>query len=379
MIIEKGNSYINPKKSIRFKIFITCFVFLFLVIACILLIVMIPKVKYNNAIKLMDDGKYNEAISAFEENNEYKDSEIKIEECKKAIIDNKYNNTLELMTKEMYTEAISAFEELDGYKDSKLKIEECKNAIIEKNYMKALMLMNEGKIQDAHDVFIQLGDYKDSILKIEFINEIKQLNNVIMGDYIKFGKYEQDNNFSNGKEKIEWLVTDKKDGKILLVSKYLLDYKKYNSSYIETTWESCTLRKWLNNDFYTIAFSADEQSLISKEKASADHNPEHETNPGNTTQDNIFLLSGLEAKKYFGSDDARKCSPTEYAAAVTNGMWKISSGPCWWWLRTPGRTQSDASLVATNGIVDYMGDYVISRAPIGVRPALWIDLNDNTK
>ena len=26
----------------------------------------------------MDDGKYNEAISAFEENNEYKDSEIKI-------------------------------------------------------------------------------------------------------------------------------------------------------------------------------------------------------------------------------------------------------------------------------------------------------------
>ena len=60
-------------------------------------------------------------------------------------------------------------------------------------------------------------------------------------------------------------------------------------------------------------------------------------------------------------------------------MWKISSGPCWWWLRTPGRTQSDASLVATNGIVDYLGDYVISRAPIGVRPALWIDLNDNTK
>ena len=40
---------------------------------------------------------------------------------------------------------------------------------------------------------------------------------------VTFGTYEQDGNASNGAEPIEWYVLDEKDGKKLLVSKYILD------------------------------------------------------------------------------------------------------------------------------------------------------------
>ena len=33
---------------------------------------------------------------------------------------------------------------------------------------------------------------------------------------LKFGRYEQDNNFDNGEEEIEWIVLAKKDGQVWL-------------------------------------------------------------------------------------------------------------------------------------------------------------------
>ncbi len=46
---------------------------------------------------------------------------------------------------------------------------------------------------------------------------------VEVGDVIYFGSYEQDNNLSNGKEEIEWIVLAKENRKALLISKYALD------------------------------------------------------------------------------------------------------------------------------------------------------------
>ena len=58
----------------------------------------------------------------------------------------------------------------------------------------------------------------DYVNEINNENEIKNISeltaaDVKVGDYIKFGAYEQDNNTSNGKEDIEWLVLEVKDGK----------------------------------------------------------------------------------------------------------------------------------------------------------------------
>ena len=199
------------------------------------------------------------------------------------------------------------------------------------------------------------------------------LSSVYAGNYLKFGAYEQDNNLSNGREEIEWLILEVKDGRALLISKYALDCQQYNTDHTNVTWETCTLRQWLNNDFINAAFSADEKAIIPTVTVSADQNPDYNTYSGNATQDQIFLLSMAEAYRYFSSDSARQCKPTNYA--VANGADVNSSdGICQWWVRSPGDAQDSAASIYYNGDGDMSG-YFVYRNYIAVRPALWIDLN----
>lgn len=64
--------------------------------------------------------------------------------------------------------------------------------------------------------------------------------------------------------------------------------------------ENCSLREWLNEEFYNSAFSNSEKEQILSVTVPADKNPEYDTNSGNDTEDKIFLLSVSEAKKYLG-------------------------------------------------------------------------------
>ena len=247
----------------------------------------------------------------------------------------KYNNAIALMDAGKYGEALLVFEALEGYKDSANKIEEC-----------------------------NINIYGEEVW-----NKVKSVN---VGDTYRFGSYEQDNNKSNGQEDIEWLVLAKEGTKILVISKEALDCKPYNTSDTDVTWETCTLRKWLNNDFINAAFSADERTMIPTVTVSADKNPDYSTNPGNATQDQVFLLSITEVNKYFSSDSARQCKPTDYA--VANGAWESDSGNCWWWLRSHGFYQNNAARVDDDGGVGGLGVNV-DHVHGAVRPALWIDLN----
>lgn len=258
------------------------------------------------------------------------------------IPNSKYNAAVALMNNKKYDEAITAFEAMDGYKDSENRLENC-----------------------------YIGKYGE-----EKWNKIK---NIKVGDTYTFGAYEQDNSTSNGKEAIEWTVLDKDGMSLLLISKQALDCQQYNTSYTDVTWESCSLRKWMNGTFLNKAFNAEEQAQIQNTTVSADKNPEYNTNPGNATTDKVFLLSINEVEKYFNSDEARKCAPTAYAkaqGAYTSDSYKTASGAatCWWWLRSPGFNQNYAADVSTGGSVYYGGDRVHSEYG-AVRPALWINLD----
>lgn len=48
-----------------------------------------------------------------------------------------------------------------------------------------------------------------------------------VGDYVEFGKYEQDNDNSNGQEPIKWQVLDIDDDKALLIADKVLDNVQY--------------------------------------------------------------------------------------------------------------------------------------------------------
>jgi hypothetical protein len=215
---------------------------------------------------------------------------------------------------------------------------------------------------------------------VEVTNEISvntgKFSDAGVGDTITFGRYEQDNNTSNGKEEIEWRVLAKEGNKILVISEKAIDCQQYNTEYTEVTWETCTLRKWLNETFFKEAFSADEQKMIPETKVTADANPSYSTSPGNDTTDRVFLLSITEAEKYFGSNDDRMCVPTKHA--IENGAWtsisykKDGEATCWWWLRSPGYDSYDTANVDDVGYIYYSGGSV-DNSDGCARPALWIE------
>ncbi len=219
-----------------------------------------------------------------------------------------------------------------------------------------------------------------------------------VGDIITFGKYEQDNNLSNGSEDIEWIVLDKKDGKVLLLSKYGLDTKKVcddpDIGY-EATWESSKTRLWLNGDFYSSAFSTDEQNKIyTTQIINEDVGPYTKTvyddnlnatdisyyvDGGNNTEDKVFLLSVDEVNSYVSADD-RICFATDYA--IANGAWTVmrnapdayDKDSSYWWTRTIGEEKWWTSAVLYDGSYGYK-NYSISNLAEGitVRPAMWVD------
>lgn len=287
----------------------------------------------------------------------------------KVIIPNgKYNDAVALMDAGQYEEAIVAFEAMDGYKESTEQITECK-------YLSAVALMDAGQYEKAIAAFKALDGYKDSVDKANIVRceyKLEKLKTAEVGDYVFFGAYEQDNDTSNGKEDIEWLVLDKQENQLLVISKYALDCKEYNTKLTDVTWKTCSLRKWLNNEFTNAAFSAEEQTRIPTVTVSADENPCYSTDPGNATEDQVFLLSITEARQYFCSDDARQCKATDYAVAH-GACANIGNGNCWWWLRSPGHLQYYAVYVDHFGGVHEYGNCVdiVNGA---VRPALWIDL-----
>ena len=82
---------------------------------------------------------------------------------------NAYKDALALMHNEQYEEAIEAFTALDGYKDSAEQIQSAKNSIADMEraaeYDRAIQLLETGKSEkenEAYYLLMELGDYEDA-------------------------------------------------------------------------------------------------------------------------------------------------------------------------------------------------------------------------
>ena len=192
------------------------------------------------------------------------------------------------------------------------------------------------------------------------------------GSRIFFGACEQENDFSAGSKPIEWRVLEKRDDRILVISEYGLEAEPYHNKRTSVTWETCSLRAWLNSEFLNTAFTAEERMLIPTVQVVNEKNPKYGTSGGNDTQDQVFLLSISEAKAFFPTKEDRLCTPTAYT--LSKGCYaNAASGRCWWWLQSPGEDQGHVSRMDIDGRLLYDG-YAASRTTGAVRPALWIDL-----
>ena len=205
---------------------------------------------------------------------------------------------------------------------------------------------------------------------IDLVEESNEYNEIKVGDIITLGTYPQG---KNGEIKpIEWQVLDVNNGQAFVISKYALDCKPFNESYTSVTWETCSLRKWLNKDFYKRAFSNKDKTKIVIATVTADKNPRWlVTHQGNNTQDKVFLLSTKEANEYFKSDSARKCKGTDYCNNKPGAFTDRYTGCCVWWLRSSGLISYDADNFNSNGHVQ---EDSVSFPFYAVRPAMWIKI-----
>lgn len=216
---------------------------------------------------------------------------------------------------------------------------------------------------------------------------------VAVGEFVDFGRYEQDGDAATADESVRWLVLDVQGDKALLISKYALTQRPFAEKG-ESSWETSSLRGWLNGEFLSAAFTESEASYILETVVTADANPDFDTAQGSDTLDRVFILSGAETEAYFfGENEALNKWATgrltwgaadQYYESVkdvktfsyTREEWRSKfdkDNTCSVWLRTMGLNTTYAVRTYNDGDLYYAGNKV-EGISIGVRPAVWVKI-----
>ncbi len=174
-------------------------------------------------------------------------------------------------------------------------------------------------------------------------------------------------------ERIKWRVLQNDGSTLFVAADRGLDCQRYHEEYTSVTWEGCTLRSWLNEEFYAAAFRAEEQKAIVRQ-AAADEGE-------NETLDDVRLLSVGEVRNsaygFRGNSEnsvSRQMKASDYAAA--GGARIDGEKRTWWWLCSPGYDSDFAAHVSNHG--DGMRNSVsVDTAYHAVVPALHINLSSD--
>jgi len=188
-----------------------------------------------------------------------------------------------------------------------------------------------------------------------------------VGDKITFDKY-------------LWRVLDIQDNMALIITNQIIEQRAYHNKYIETTWNDCETRRYLNGEFYDRFDETNKSRILQVTNKNLD-NPWYGTKAGNESQDRIFILSLEEVCRYFGdsTDKLYNRGNNRYWKKNDENNRKRLAGfgeTCWWWwLRSPGRHNRLAAYVhGTDGCVGVNGNNVTNDRG-GIRPALWLQIS----
>ena len=170
-------------------------------------------------------------------------------------------------------------------------------------------------------------------------------------------------------EPVKWRVLSNENGQLFLLSDQNLDVFQYHTDWESVTWETSTMRSWLNgygasentggdsgidytsDNFINTAFSSEEKGAIAQtyvynatqSDGNSNPNPSYGTSGGKDTTDKIFLLS-IEEPNNSGYFPNRNSSRISTNTAYVTGSGKIGSDNIYdvgeagyWWLRSPRR------------------------------------------
>lgn len=211
---------------------------------------------------------------------------------------------------------------------------------LEYRYKSAEQALKDGDGDTAYRNFKALAkeDYKDSSTKFVAL-EKEHIKNTKVGNKISFAY-------------MDWRVLDKQDGKVLLLKDNALGSTPFDETGKNTSWDSSSVRKWLNGEFLKDNFLKEEQDSILETTVKNTANPTYNTSAGKDTTDKLFLLSCDEVEQY------RKAIHTTHSC---------------WWLRTPGAVENSMCFVYRDKtVMDY--GYDVTNTKITVKPAIWVSV-----
>lgn len=172
-----------------------------------------------------------------------------------------------------------------------------------------------------------------------------------VGDTFNYGVYDG--------QPITWRVIDVEDGNYFVMAEYGLDVKRFNENSGDYVWANCTLRTWLNYDFYMNSFTPEERGRINL------------TTVEDGVDDRIYLLSRDEIDTYFTSSRETMCLASD--TVINNGGNVSDNGYCSWWLRDMGNFAGDAETISMAGTYGDLRRQV-NLDFIAVRPVMWVNL-----
>ena len=283
----------------------------------------------------------------------------------------KYNKAVDLINDKQYDEGLAIFEALGDFSDAP---EQYKTGL----YVKGLNYLTENDFDNCAVIFEELGDFKDSRELLDSLDmrrvslEIRTIAAAGEGETVAFGTYETDGDEENGAEPLQWLVLSNRDDMVTLIAQQSVAGMRFHFNNGETSWAECSLRSWLNGTFFTTAFDQNEADFVCKNYIATPANPDFPSAPGEATVDKVYLLSLNEALTYFKKAGDRKltCTPASYPDTYTD-----DSDNCCWWLRTSGARLESAVGVDASGQVMTVGYDCYKNDQIGVRPVISVDIS----
>lgn len=184
---------------------------------------------------------------------------------------------------------------------------------------------------------------------------------------VKFGRHHG--------EEISWIVIAQFENKgekyKELCTEKVIDCTPYNSWLARVTWETSSLRSWLNGEFYNAAFNQHERAKVTSCRKETPNSQFFGTKGGNSTVDKVWCMSYEEVIQYMPKEKNRTCKATDYA--VSKGVLLNDDKNSSWWLRTPGPDHTYATFVDEFGIVDNMCLINVDNRKIGVRPVILVN------
>ena len=285
-----------------------------------------------------------------------------------------YSNAIKAFDNGCYGSAYKSFCELGDYREAKAKAAEAKERKRSEQYSNAIKAFDNGCYGSAYKSFCELGDYREAKAKaVEAkvkwdektrIDRMRSEASKYMQPIMVKGKN------GSGEYRVPWRILDVDAdlGRVLMITEVCIGDRPWGHG----TWSECSLRKWLNEEFYS---SLPEEARIRVATTTV-----RDIDADKIVEDRIFILSVDEVHKYFRDQRARRCS----VAGEQN--------PTMWWMRnlSTGKIE-DVRVVDKGGNASsykltaydcFRGCYYDKRVDsptregnssiTAVRPALWI-------